>query len=135
MFPFRKSQLNSATRRRGRGNEVLEDISRACTVIVDLIEKVMVDEKTMIIKVRRGPLFGGDIWSSASEDPSDSTIELTAAVAFKRRGVETKLVLPGLAQRKHSSRCDPRADQGDRAPAWFEELAWPSPIARGTGQA
>jgi hypothetical protein len=32
---------------------------------------------------------------------------LTAAVAFKRRGAETKLVLPGLAQQNRSSRCDP----------------------------
>jgi hypothetical protein len=51
--------------------------------------------------------LGGDVPSSASEAASDSSVELTAAVAFKRRGAETKLVLPGLAQQKHSSRCDP----------------------------
>jgi site-specific DNA recombinase len=89
-----------------------------------LVEKVMVDEKTMIIKLRRDPLLGGNVWSSASEDPSDNTVELTAAVAFKRRGVETKLVLPGLAQRKHSSRCDPALIKTiARGRTWFEELA------------
>jgi len=66
----------------------------------------------------------GDVWSSASEDQSDRAIELTAAVAFKRRGVETKLVLPGLAQQKHSSRCDPALIKAmARGRAWFEELA------------
>jgi site-specific DNA recombinase len=89
-----------------------------------LVEKVMVDDKTMIVKVRRGPLLGGDRPSSASEDPSDSAIEMTAAVAFKRRGVETKLVLPGRAQRNHSSRCDPALIKAiARGRAWFEELA------------
>jgi len=89
-----------------------------------LVEKVMVGEKTIGIKVRRGPLLGGDVRSSASEDPSDSAIELTAAVAFKRRGIETKLVLPGLAQQKHSSRCDPALIKAiARGHAWFEELA------------
>jgi hypothetical protein len=72
-----------------------------------LVENIMADERRIIIKVRRGVLLGGDVPSSASEDPSGSAIELTAAVAFNRRGVETKLVLPGLAQQNHSSRCDP----------------------------
>jgi hypothetical protein len=89
-----------------------------------LVEKVVVDDKTMIIKVRRGPLLGGDVWSSASQDPADGAIELMAAVAFKRRGVETKLVLPGLAQRKHTSRGDPALIKAiARGRAWFEELA------------
>lgn len=89
-----------------------------------LVEKVMVDENTMIIKLRRDPLLGGDVWSSASADPNGSAIELTAAVAFKRRGVETKLVLPGLAQRKHSARCDPALIKAiARGRTWFEELA------------
>jgi hypothetical protein len=44
-------------------------------------------------------------------------------VAFRRRGVETKLVLPGLAQQKHSSRCDPVLIKAvARGRAWFEEL-------------
>jgi hypothetical protein len=45
--------------------------------------------------------------SGASDEPSDSTIELAAAVDFERRGVETKLVLPGLAQQNQGARCNP----------------------------
>src|SRR5258708_13003198 len=84
----------------------------------------MVDEKTLTIKLRRGPLLAGDAPSSASEDGGNNAIALTAAVTFKRRGVETKLVLPGLAQQKHSSRCDPALIKAiARGRAWFEELA------------
>jgi site-specific DNA recombinase len=84
----------------------------------------MVDDKTIIIKLRRGLLVGGDVPSSVSEHPSDSALELSAAVAFKRCGVETKLMLPGLAQRNHSSRCDPALIKAiARGRTWFEELA------------
>ena len=65
----------------------------------ELVEKIIVDEETITIKLRRGLLLGGHVPSSASEAVSDSAVELTAAVAFTRRGAETKLVLPGLAQR------------------------------------
>jgi site-specific DNA recombinase len=88
-----------------------------------LVKKVMVEEYRIIIKVRRGALLGGDVPASASEDPSDSAIELTAPVAFKRRGVQTKLVLPGLAQ-QNSARCDRSLLKAiARGHAWFEELA------------
>src|ERR1700740_3162627 len=59
------------------------------------------------VELRRGLLLGPDVASSASETASDSAVELTATAAFTRRGAETKLVLPGLAPQKHSSRCDP----------------------------
>ncbi len=66
--------------------------------------------------------MGEDVASSASEAASDSAVELTATAAFTRRGAETKLVLPGLAQ-KHSSRCDPALIKAiARGRAWFEEL-------------
>jgi hypothetical protein len=59
-----------------------------------------------------------------SSEPSGRTIELTAAVDFKRRGIETKLVLPGLAQQNQSSRGDPALIKAiARGRAWFEELA------------
>src|SRR6202040_2610919 len=58
-------------------------------------------------KVRRGALFGGDVPSGALDEPSDSTIELAAAVRFRRRGIETKLVLPGLAQQNQGARGNP----------------------------
>jgi hypothetical protein len=89
-----------------------------------VVEKVIVDEKTLIVKLRPGLLLGGEVPSSASEDGSDNALELSAAAAFKRRGVETKLVLPGLAQQNYSSRCDPALIKAiARGRAWFEELA------------
>ena len=57
-----------------------------------------------------------------SDAASDSAVELTATAAFTRRGAETKLVLPGLAQ-QHSSTCDPALLKAiARGRAWFEEL-------------
>src|SRR5207253_3973021 len=70
-------------------------------LVRELVEKIIVDEKTIIIKLRRSLLLGGHVPSSASEAASDSAVELTATAAFMRRGAETKLVLPGLAQQKH----------------------------------
>ena len=57
-----------------------------------LVEQVIVDEQTIIIKVRRGPLLDRPM-SSESDAPSDGAIELTTAVRIKRRGVGTRLVL------------------------------------------
>ena len=45
--------------------------------------KFIVDENTIIIKLRRGPLLGGDVASSASEAASDSAIELTATARLQ----------------------------------------------------
>src|SRR5207248_1544667 len=105
-------------------------------LVRELVDKIIVDDKTIIIKLRRGLLLGEDVASSASEAASDSAVELTATAAFMRRGAETKLVLPGLAPQKHSSRCDPALIKAiARGRAWFEELAtgrarslrcWPS---------
>ena len=91
-------------------------------LVRELVEKIIVDERTIIIKLRRSFLLG--IPSSASEAASEGAVELTAAVAFTRRGAETKLVLPGLAPQKHSSKCDPALIKAIvRGRAWFEELA------------
>jgi hypothetical protein len=93
-------------------------------IIRDLVEQVIVDDKTIIIKMRRIALSGGPGLSGTSEEPNASTIELTAAVDFRRRGAETKLVLPGLAQQNRLSRCDPALIKAiARGRAWFEELA------------
>src|SRR6476469_5842780 len=90
-------------------------------LVRELVEKIIVDEKTIIIKLRRSFLLGEDVASFASETASDSAVELTATAAFTRRGAETKLVLPGLAP--HSSRCDPALIKAiARGRAWFEEL-------------
>ena len=51
------------------------------------------------------------------ENPSDSPIELTAPVAFKRRGIEMRLVLPGTNDR---SKSDPTLIKAiARGRAWF----------------
>jgi site-specific DNA recombinase len=92
-------------------------------LVRELVDKIVVDEKILTIKLRRGVLLGGDGASSASEAASDSAVELTAAVAFTRRGIETRLVLPGLAQQDRSSRWDPALVKAiARGRAWFEEL-------------
>jgi DNA invertase Pin-like site-specific DNA recombinase len=54
-------------------------------LIRELVEKIIVDEKTITIKLRRGLLLPGNLPSSGSETRSDSAIELTAAVVFTRR--------------------------------------------------
>jgi site-specific DNA recombinase len=93
-------------------------------LVRELVEKIIVDEKTIMIKLRRGVLLGGDVPSCAAEAASDDAVELTAAAAFTRRGAETKLVLPGLAQQNHSSWCDPALIKANaRGRKWFEELA------------
>jgi DNA invertase Pin-like site-specific DNA recombinase len=92
-------------------------------VVRSLIEKVIVEEKTLTIKVPQSVLLGRNVPSSASEDRSDQAIELTAAVVFKRRGVETKLVLAGVAPENDRSRLDPTLiKMVARGRAWFEEL-------------
>jgi len=89
-----------------------------------LVEQVIVDAQTIIIKVRRGPLLDRP---SASDGPSDGAIELTAAVSIKRRRVGTRLVLLD-AQHNHPARCDPALVKAiARGRSWFEEL--------GTGRA
>jgi hypothetical protein len=93
-------------------------------VVRDLIEKVVIEENTIRISVRRSRVFGGAVVPPSSESPSDSPIELTAAVAFRRRGVEMKLVLSGVAMQNDRSKCDPTLLKAiARGRAWFEELA------------
>ncbi len=43
-------------------------------------------------KLRRSAVLGGNVPSSTSEEPDPGTIEVTAAVHFKQRGSEIKLV-------------------------------------------
>jgi site-specific DNA recombinase len=116
-------QIRKLLSRAARVKAALGGSPRERTKLVhEFVEKIIVDEKTIIIKLRRSVLLG--IPSSASEAASEGTVELTAAVAFTRRGAETKLVLPGLAPQKHSSRCDPALIKAIlRGRAWFEELA------------
>ncbi len=87
-----------------------------------LVGQVTVEnEKTIVVKVRRGIVLGGNAGASGE---SDGTIELPATIELKRRGVETKLVLPALAEQNHGSRCDPALIKAiARGRAWFGELA------------
>jgi site-specific DNA recombinase len=88
-----------------------------------LVERVVVDENRIAINVRRSALLGGNLPANASENSNGSTIEFTAAADFKRRrGVASKIVVPGLPQQNQASNCDPaliKAIAGGRA--WFEK--------------
>src|SRR5258708_3960502 len=43
-------------------------------VVRDLIEKVVIEENTIAIRVRRGPLLGGPVSSSSAENPSNRPV-------------------------------------------------------------
>src|SRR6516225_10431645 len=101
-----------------------DPLGERAKLVRGLVEKVVVDDQSLTIKLRCGPLLDGGVPASASEDGRDNAVELAAAVAFKRRGAETKLVLPGLAQQNDRSRCDPALIKAiARGRTWFEELA------------
>jgi hypothetical protein len=89
-----------------------------------LVQQVIVDENRITIKVRRSALLAGNVPADASEASNGSTIEFTAAVDFKRRGVESKIVVPGMSQQNQASNCDPALIKAiARGRAWFDELA------------
>jgi site-specific DNA recombinase len=102
-------------------------------IVRELVEQVIIDEKRILIKLQRSAVLGGNVPSGTSEEPDLGTLEVTAAVDFKQRGAETKLVLPGLSQHNQPSRCDPTLLKAiARGRAWFEELA--TGRARSLGQ-
>jgi site-specific DNA recombinase len=99
-----------------------DSLGESAKLVRELVEKVVVGDQSLTIKLRCGLLLGGGVPSSASEDGRETAVELTAAIAVKRRGVETRL--PGLEQQKHSLRCDPALIKAiARGRVWFEELA------------
>src|SRR5499433_1518085 len=111
----RAARLAAALRRSPEGR---------AKIVRELVAQVIVDDKRIIIKLRYGVLVSGEVPSRASNEPGASTIELTTAVDFKRRGVATKVVLPGLTQQNQPSRCDPALIKAVvRGRAWLEELA------------
>jgi DNA invertase Pin-like site-specific DNA recombinase len=93
-------------------------------VIRGLVERVIIDEKRIVVAMWRSVFSDGDVPVLAS-DSSGSAIELTAAIEFKRRGTAIKLVLPGVAShRDMHSKCDPAPVKAiARGRAWFDELA------------
>ena len=84
-------------------------------IVRGLVEKVILNDSTLIIKVRYDGLLGGGVRSSASDSASDTSIDLKAAVAFRQRGAENQA---GAAR---SSAAEPPiemrsgVDQGNRA--------------------
>ena len=91
-------------------------------VVRDLIEKVVIGDNAITIRVLPSALWGAAVAPASSANNSDAPIELTAPVAFKRRGVEMRLVLPEAENDR--SRCDPTLIKAiARGRAWFEELA------------
>jgi site-specific DNA recombinase len=106
------------------GSALHGSLAQRVKTIRELVAQVMVEEGRISIQPRRSALFDEEIRSGAADEPGDSTIELIAAVAFRRRGTETRLVLPGVAQPDRGSRCDPALIKAiARGRAWFEELA------------
>jgi hypothetical protein len=61
----------------------------------ELVEQVRIEEERINIKLRRSAFLSEEIRSGTADEPGHSTIELTAAVALRRRGTQTRLVLPG----------------------------------------
>src|SRR5205823_6719578 len=101
-----RKMLNRATRLAAALNR---SPAQRAEVVRDLIEKVAIEENAITIRIRRSALSGGAVAPPSSESPSDTPIELTAPVAFRRRGGEMRLVLPGGARQNENdrSRCDP----------------------------
>jgi site-specific DNA recombinase len=86
-------------------------------IIRGLVDKVIVDDHLLTIRVRRDALLGETVASPAGK----LSFELKAAIAFRRCGTETKLVLP---EQNRSARCDPALLRTiARGRAWFKELA------------
>jgi site-specific DNA recombinase len=84
----------------------------------------VVEDDRITIKVRRSALLGRELAADGADERDGSTIELSAAVAFRRRGAATRLVFPGSEQRNRGSRCDPALIKAiTRGRACFEELA------------
>jgi hypothetical protein len=92
-------------------------------IVHDLIDKVVLEENRIVVRVRPAALLGGAV-APSFETSNDGSIEFAATIAIKRRGVEIKLVLPGLSPPDHRSRRDPALIKAiARRRAGFEELA------------
>jgi site-specific DNA recombinase len=93
-------------------------------IVRELIEEVIIDDDRLTLRVRSGAVLGETIASPVPEIATDALFELKAAIAFRRRGVASKLVLPGRAEPYHSPKCDPALIKAiARGHLWFEELA------------
>src|SRR5205807_775607 len=88
-------------------------------VLRDLIEKVVIEENAIMMRMRRSSLSGGAVVPPSSKNPSDSPIELTAPVAFRRRGLPNSICRSIGPISAASWRAEGRpATEGAQAKAW-----------------
>jgi site-specific DNA recombinase len=96
--------------------------SQRAELIRGLIEQIIIGETAISITVRTRLLGSGT--DSTLQPAMSRTIVLSAPVEFRRRGVETKLVLPATVQLDKPARRDPALLKAiARGRLWFEELA------------
>ena len=82
----------------------------------------MIEDSAISIAVRKRLLVAET--GAASETSPNHTILLSAPVAFRRRGVETKLVLPSALDTQNAGRIDAALVKAvARGRIWFEQLA------------
>src|SRR6202023_3034215 len=59
-----------------------DPLGQRAKLVRELVEKVVVDDQSLTIKLRCGLLVGGGVPSSASEDGRDNAVELASPLAF-----------------------------------------------------
>jgi site-specific DNA recombinase len=89
---------------------------------VELIERVVIEGSAISITLRKRPLV--TVAGVTAEASPNETILLSAPVAFRRRGVETKLVLPAAVDMQKAGPVDAALVKAiARGRLWFEQLA------------
>jgi len=92
------------------------------TLARDIIEQVTIGQSEIGIALRKRLLVVAT--GAARETSPDDMMLLSAPAAFRRRGVETKLVLPAAVQMDKPGRIDAALLKAvARARLWFEQLA------------
>src|SRR4030088_1585416 len=88
----------------------------------EIIEQVVIGQSEIAIALRKGLLVATT--GAARETNPDDTMLISAPAAFRRRGVETKLMLPAAVQMDKPGRIDAALlTAGARGRLWFEQLA------------
>jgi hypothetical protein len=88
----------------------------------DLIEQVVITDLQISVALRKSALLAKT--DAGSEPNPQGTILLAAPIAFRRRGIETKLVLPSALEQQKPGRADAALVKAvARGRLWFEQLA------------
>jgi len=88
----------------------------------EIIEQVVIGQSEIAIALRKGLLVATT--GAARETNPDDTMLISAPAAFRRRGVETKLMLPAAVQMDKPGRIDAALlKAAARGRLWFEQLA------------